>query len=162
MCSKWDFKIDYINFVRVRFVFSASAIRLAPPAPIVFFRKLKQKTQWTFQHITLDTLYFDSHETVVCRWWLKTKQNLLQRHQFAVALEHLCKSLSTFVPDGVVLQAGENILYLVNIGSDSSTWMYKSKIYSLDWYQNLIHFQSFCKELCTSGSNVVTPEAELW
>ena len=44
---------DYISFVRVRFVFSASAIRLAPTAPIVFFLIL-----YYYEHIKKYTDYF--------------------------------------------------------------------------------------------------------
>lgn len=114
-CFKWNFKIDYINFLRVRFVFSASAIRLAPPAPIVFFRKLKQKER---QLITLK--HFLTHYSYL--------QMMAENKTKFTSETPVCGCT------GAPLQEPEHLRprwrcsaswwrHLVNIGTDTGTWL---------------------------------------
>lgn len=87
--------------MRVRFVFRAPAIHLAPPAPIVFF--------WILNHDMHETQtgYSTSYSLtyVLCVKYESTGGDSLQGHQFAVTLQHLCKGMCPLLLDGVILEA---------------------------------------------------------
>lgn len=40
-----------------------------------------------------------------CNKQVQQRQNSLQRHQFAVALQYFCNGLSTFLLNGIILEA---------------------------------------------------------
>ena len=53
---------------------------------------------------------------------VKNRKHSLQRHQFAVAQQYLCKGLSTFLFNGIVLEADEWLEKLNNYSNYGSHW----------------------------------------